>query len=69
LCESDQSKNVTALGFATEPNLNWSDRLPLSSNHDENYYRWQQMLIGQYIKMMVNRALMIGGFVSTVITP
>jgi len=67
-CESEQSKNVTALGFATGPNLNLCESLPWSSNHDENYYRWQQMLNGQYITMSVNGASMICGYVSTVIT-
>jgi len=37
-CESKQGKNVTVLGFATRPSLNLSERLPISSNHDENYY-------------------------------
>ena len=38
-----------------------------SSNHDGNYYRGQQMLNGQYIKMSVNGASMICSFVSAVI--
>ena len=37
-CESEQCKNVTALGFATRPSLSLSERLPISSIHDENYY-------------------------------
>jgi len=67
LCESEQCKNVTALGFVTRPSLNLAERLPICSNHDENYYRWQQMLNGQYIKMCINGASTICGFVSTVI--
>ena len=67
-CESEQCKNVTALGFATGPSFNLSERLLISSNHDQNYYQWQQMLNGQYITMSINGALMICGFVSTVIT-
>ena len=67
-CESKQCKNVTALGFPTGPSLNLSGRLPISSNHDENYYRWQQMVNGQYIKMSVIGVSTICGFVSTVIT-
>ena len=65
--ENEQCKNVTALGFATRPSPNPSERLPISSNHDESYYRWQQMLNGQYIEMSVNGASMICSFVRTVI--
>ena len=36
-CESDQCKNVTALGFATGPGHNLSERLPIISNQDENH--------------------------------
>jgi hypothetical protein len=43
-CECEQCKNGSVLGFATGPHLNVSERLPISSNHDENYYRWLQML-------------------------
>jgi hypothetical protein len=35
-CVMEQWKNVTALGFATGPSLNLAERLPISSNHDEN---------------------------------
>jgi len=66
-CECEQCKNVTALGFVTRPSLNQAERLPICSNHDENYYRWQQMLNGQYIKMSVNGTSMICRFVSTAI--
>jgi len=66
-CESEQCKNVTALGFVTRPSLNLAERLPIYSNHNENYYRWQPMLNGQYIKMSVNGESTICGFVSTVI--
>jgi len=66
LCESEQCKNVTALGFATRPSLNSSERVPISSNHDENYYPWQQMLNGQYNEMCFNGASSICGFGSTV---
>jgi len=65
-CEQEQWKNVTSLVFATGPSLNLSERLPISSNHDENYCWWQQMLNEQYIQMSVNGASTIGGFVSTV---
>jgi len=65
--ESEQHKNVTALGFATGPCLNLSERQPISSNHDENHYRWQQMLNGQFIIMRINGASTICGLVSTVI--
>ena len=66
-CESKPCKNVTALGFVMRPSLNLPARLPVCSNHDENYYRWQQMLNGQYIKMSVNGVSTICGFISTVI--
>jgi len=66
-CESEQCKNLTALGFATSPSLNLSKRLPIGSNHDENYYRWQHMMNGQCIEMSVNGASTIGGFVRRVI--
>ena len=67
MCESEQCKNVTALGFATGRSLNWSERLPIESNQDENYHRWQQILNRQYIKISVTGASTIWGFVSTVI--
>jgi hypothetical protein len=38
LYESEQCKNVTALGFATWPHLNPSEIQPIISNHDENNY-------------------------------
>jgi len=66
-CERKQCKNVTALRFATGPRLNLSERLPLSSNLDEHYCRWQQMLNGPYIKLSVNRASMICGCISMII--
>jgi hypothetical protein len=62
---SEQCKNVTALSFATGPSLNLAERLPLSSNHDENYGQWQQMLNGQYRKMSINGASKIWGHVSS----
>jgi hypothetical protein len=46
----------TALGFATGPSLNLAERQSISSNANENNYRWQQMLNGQYIKISINRA-------------
>jgi len=55
------------LGFATGLSLNLSERQPISSNHDENYHQWQQLLHGQYIEISVNGASTICGFVSTVI--
>jgi len=67
LCESEQYKNVIALGFATGPSLNRSERLPISLNHNDNLYRWQQMLNNQYSKLSVNRASTICGYVSTAI--
>jgi len=66
-CESEQRKNVIALGFATGQSLNLAERHPVGSNHDENYYRLQQMLNGQYIKMRVNGASTICSLASTVI--
>jgi len=53
-CESEQCKNVTALGFATAPSLDLPERLQIYSNHDETYYRWQQMLNGEYIIISIN---------------
>jgi hypothetical protein len=55
------------LGFATGPSLNNAERQPIKSNQDENNYRWQQMMNGQYIKMIVKGAPTICGLVSTVI--
>jgi hypothetical protein len=66
LCESKQCKNVTVLSIATGPILNWSERLPISRNHDENYYRWQQMLNGHYIEMSIDAVSMICGSVCRV---
>jgi len=54
LCESELCKNVTALSPVTKPSLNLSETLPIYSNHNENYYRWQLMLNGQYTKMSIN---------------
>ena len=65
--ESEHCKNVTAPGFATAPSLDLSDRLPICSNHDDNYYRWQQMLNGSYIDMIVKGELTISSQVSVVI--
>jgi len=45
--ESEQCINITALGFATFQSFNLSERLPISSNHAENDYSWQQMLNAQ----------------------
>jgi hypothetical protein len=61
-CGSEHCKNVTALSIATGPSLNLAERLPISSNHNENHSRWQQMLNGQYSKMSVNRASTIYGY-------
>jgi len=55
------------LGFATGPSLNHAERQQMKSNQDENNYRWQQMMNGQYIEISVNRASTICGLVSTVI--
>jgi hypothetical protein len=59
--------NVIALGLATWPSLNLSERLQLSSNNDNNHYRSQLMLRGQFIKLSVNGVSTIWGLVSTVI--
>jgi len=67
LCESEQCKNVTELGFATVPSLNLSERWPICSNHDQNYCRWQQMPNEQYSKISLNDASTICGFVRMVI--
>jgi len=66
-CESEQCNNDTGFSFATGPSLNLVERQPISSNLDENYYRWEQMLNREYIIMRVNRASTICGLVSTVI--
>jgi len=66
-CESERSKNVTALSFATRRSLILAETVPICSNHDENYYRWQQMLDGKYSKTSFNGASTICGFVSMVI--
>jgi len=58
---------ITPLGFATGPSLNQAERHSIKSNQDENNYRQQQMLNGQYIKISVNGASTICGLVSTVI--
>jgi len=65
--ESEQCNIVTPLGFATGPILNQAERQPTKSNQDENNYRRQQMLNGQYITMSVNGASTICGLASTVI--
>jgi len=58
---------MTPLGFATGLSLNQSGSQPVQSNQDENNYRRQQMMNGQYITMSVNGASTICGLVSTVI--
>jgi len=58
---------MTPLGFATGLSLNQAESQPVQSNQDENNSGWQQMMIGQYIKMSVNGASTICGLVSTVI--
>jgi len=55
------------LGFATGLSLKQGESQPVKSNQDENNYRWQQMLLGEYIKMSINGASIICGLVSTVI--
>jgi len=55
------------LGFAKGPSLVQSEKHPISSNHYEYNYQWQQMLNGQYIEMRLNRALRIFGHLSEVI--
>ena len=66
-CENEQCKNVTVLGFVTRAPLNLVPRLPIYSNHNGNYNRWQLMLTGHNIEMSVNGASTICGCVSTVI--
>jgi hypothetical protein len=58
---------ITPLGFAPGPSLNQPERQPMKSHLDENTYGRQQMLNGQYIKMIVNRAATICRHVRTVI--
>jgi hypothetical protein len=58
---------MTPLGFATGLSLNQAESQPAQSNQDEHNYGRQQMMNGQYIKMSVNGASTICGFVSTVI--
>jgi hypothetical protein len=66
-CVSEQCKNVSVLSCATGPSLNLEERVPISSNHHENYGRWQQMLNAQSSKMTVNGASKIGDHNNTVI--
>jgi hypothetical protein len=66
-CKSEQCKHVTALGFATGESLNLAKWLLIGSNHDENYYQWQQLLMEQSLQMSANRSSTIGGCVSAVI--
>jgi hypothetical protein len=66
-CVSEQCNNITALGFATGLSVNLAKRVPISSNRDENYCQWQQMLNGQYSQMSVNGASTLCGHVSTAI--
>jgi len=66
-CESEQYKIIMPLGFATGPSLNQAERQLVKSNQDENTYRRQQRLNGQYMKMRVNGASTLCGLVSTVI--
>jgi hypothetical protein len=66
-CESELCKIMTPLSFATGCSLNHAESQPVKSNQDENIYRRQQMLNGEYIKMRVNGASTICGLVSTVI--
>ena len=66
-CDSEQCRNVTALGVTAGPSLNLSERQPLSLNHDDNNCRWQQTLNGQHITIRVNGASTICGLVSMVI--
>jgi len=56
LCESEQCKIIMPLGFATGPSLNHAERKLIKSIQDENNYRRQQMMNGQYIKLSVNGA-------------
>jgi hypothetical protein len=55
------------LGFATGLSLHQAERQPIVSNQDENNYRQQSMLNGQYIEMSINGASTICGLVSMVI--
>ena len=66
LCESEQCKIILPLGLATVPSPNPAKRQPIKSNKDENKYRRQQMMNGQYINMSVNGASTIFCFASCV---
>jgi hypothetical protein len=66
-CECEQCKIIMPLGFATGLCLNQAESQPIQSNQDENNYRWQQLLNGQYINMSINGASTICGLVSMVI--
>jgi len=52
---------------ATGPSLKHVDIQPIKSHQDENNYRRQHMLNGQYINMSVNGASTIYGLVTAVI--
>jgi len=58
---------MITLGFATGLSLDQAESQPVQSYQDENNYRQQQMMNGQYIKMSVIRGSMIWGLVSMVI--
>jgi len=66
-CQSKQRKIIMLLGLATGLSLNWAERKLIKSNRDENNYRRQQMLDGQYLEMSFNGVSTICGLVSTVI--
>jgi len=64
---SEQCMIFTPLGIATGPSLNEVESQPGKSNLDENNYRLQQMLNGQYMQTRVKRASRICGHVITLI--
>jgi len=58
---------IMPIGFATVPSLTPAERQLVNSNQDENNYRRQQMMNGQYITMSINGGSTICGLASMVI--
>jgi hypothetical protein len=54
MCVSEQWKIVFLLGFTTGPSLNDAERQPITASQDEINYQQQQMLNGQYHKIIIN---------------
>jgi hypothetical protein len=55
------------LGVAPGLSLNQAERQLIESNQDENNYRQQQMVNGQYMKMSINGVSTICGLESMLI--